>query len=87
MRLGTSLFVIQWLIIDPLYSFLRKNELHQMAQQASNVERLLEVVRRSLGVMCKQWSDAMRVYHDKFNALSTLIVDHGTVRKIKANQL
>lgn len=55
----------------------RKNELHQVAQQASNVEHLIEVIRKSIGIMSKQWSDAMHVYHEKFNALSTLIIDHG----------
>ncbi|GFP97378.1 anaphase-promoting complex subunit 4 [Phtheirospermum japonicum] len=54
-----------------------KNELHQVAKQASNVEHLIEIIRRSVGVMSKQWSDAMHVYHEKFNALSTLITDHG----------
>ncbi|WJX68120.1 hypothetical protein P8452_52522 [Trifolium repens] len=37
----------------------RKNELHQVAQQASNIEDLTEVVRASLSVMSRQWSDAM----------------------------
>ncbi|CAK7350705.1 unnamed protein product [Dovyalis caffra] len=53
-----------------------KNELHQLAQQASNIEDLTEVIRASLSVMCKQWSDAMRTFHEKFNSLSTLIIDH-----------
>lgn len=55
----------------------RKNELHQVAQQASNIEDLTEVIRTSLSVMCKQWSDAMRTFHEKFDSLSTLIIDHG----------
>ncbi|KAF9614456.1 hypothetical protein IFM89_018692 [Coptis chinensis] len=55
----------------------RKNELHQVAQQASNIEDLIEVVRSSLSIMCKQWSDAMHTFHEKFDPLSPLIVDHG----------
>ncbi|KAF7803543.1 anaphase-promoting complex subunit 4 [Senna tora] len=55
----------------------RKNELHQVAQQASNIEDLTEVVRTSLSVMCKQWSDAMHTFREKFNSLSTLIIDYG----------
>lgn len=55
----------------------RKNELHQLAQQASNIEELTEVIRASLSVMIKQWSDAMRTFHEKFASLSTLIIDHG----------
>ncbi|XXG51629.1 hypothetical protein AAC387_Pa03g0156 [Persea americana] len=55
----------------------RKNELHQVAQQASNIEDLMEVVRASLSLMHKQWSDAMHTFHEKFDSLSTLIIDHG----------
>ncbi|TKY59340.1 Anaphase-promoting complex subunit 4 [Spatholobus suberectus] len=55
----------------------RKNELHQVAQQASNVEDLTEVVRTSLSVMCRQWSDAMNTFQEKFSSLSTLIINHG----------
>lgn len=55
----------------------RKNELHQVAQQASNIEDLTEVVRASLSVMSRQWSDAMHTFKEKFNSLSTLITDHG----------
>ncbi|KAG5622681.1 hypothetical protein H5410_007899 [Solanum commersonii] len=55
----------------------RKTELHQVAQQASNIEDLSEVIRTSLSVMSKIWSDAMHTFHEKFNAVSTLIVDHG----------
>ncbi|XP_012572497.1 anaphase-promoting complex subunit 4 isoform X3 [Cicer arietinum] len=55
----------------------RKNELHQVAQQASNIEDLTEVVRASLSVMSRQWSDAMHTYQEKFSSLSTLIMDHG----------
>ncbi|WJX52244.1 hypothetical protein P8452_38375 [Trifolium repens] len=54
----------------------RKNELHQVAQQASNIEDLTEVVRASLSVMSRQWSDAMHAFKEKFNFLSTLITDH-----------
>ncbi|KAG5023282.1 hypothetical protein JHK85_019624 [Glycine max] len=55
----------------------RKNELHQVAQQASNIEDLTEVVRTSLSVMCRQWSDAMNTFQEKFRSLSTLIINHG----------
>lgn len=55
----------------------RKTELHQVAQQASNIEDLSEVIRTSLSVMSKIWSDAMHTFHEKFNAVSTLIADHG----------
>lgn len=55
----------------------RKNELHQVAQQASNIEDLTEVIRASLSVMSKQWADAMHTFHDKFDSLSSLIHDHG----------
>lgn len=58
-------------------NYYRKNELHQVAQQASNIEDLTEVIRASLSVMCKQWSDAMHTFHEKFDSLSTLIIDHG----------
>ncbi|XP_042468947.1 anaphase-promoting complex subunit 4-like [Zingiber officinale] len=55
----------------------RKNELHQVAQQASSIEDLVEVVRASLSVMSKHWSEAMHSFHEKFDPLSSLIVDHG----------
>lgn len=55
----------------------RKNELHQVALQASNIEDLNEVVRTSLSVMAKQWSDAMSTFHEKFDSLSDLIINHG----------
>ncbi|XP_020222654.1 anaphase-promoting complex subunit 4 [Cajanus cajan] len=55
----------------------RKNELHQVAQQASNIEDLIEVVRTSLSVMCRQWSDAMNTFQEKFSSLSSLIINHG----------
>jgi anaphase-promoting complex subunit 4 len=58
----------------------RKNELHQVAQQASNIEDLTEVVRASLSVMSRQWSDAMHTFKEKFNSLSTLITDHGNLK-------
>ena len=55
----------------------RKNELHQIAQQASSIEHLIEVVQASLSAMCKQWSDAMHTFQEKFASLSSLIIDHG----------
>lgn len=51
-----------------------------MAQQASNMEHLIDVIRESLSVMSKQWTDAMHTYHEKFKALSSLITDHGMLR-------
>lgn len=59
------------------FLYLRKNELHQVAQQASNIEDLTEVIRASLTIMCKQWSDAMHTFHEKFDSLFSLIADHG----------
>ncbi|XP_078157741.1 transducin/WD40 repeat-like superfamily protein [Carex rostrata] len=56
----------------------RKNELHQVAQQASNIEDLVEVVRASISVMSKQWADAMSMFNSKFGALASLITDHGS---------
>ncbi|XP_011001129.1 PREDICTED: anaphase-promoting complex subunit 4 [Populus euphratica] len=64
------------LVLDTSIFWKRKSELHQLAQQASNIEDLTEVMRASLSVMCKQWSDAMRTFHEKFDSLSTLIIDH-----------
>ncbi|KAJ6364110.1 hypothetical protein OIU76_029119 [Salix suchowensis] len=64
------------LVLDTSIFSKRKSELHQLAQQASNIEDLTEVIRASLSVMCKQWSDAMRTFHEKFDSLSTLIIDH-----------
>ncbi|XP_061367672.1 anaphase-promoting complex subunit 4 [Gastrolobium bilobum] len=65
------------LALDTSIFWNRKNELHQVAQQASNIEDLTEVVRTSLSVMCRQWSDAMHTFQEKFSSLSTLIIDHG----------
>ncbi|KAL1562715.1 Anaphase-promoting complex subunit 4 [Salvia divinorum] len=74
---GCKLDGLHCLVLDSTMFQKRKNELHQLAQQASNVEHLIEVIRKSIAIMYKQWSDAMHVYHEKFNALSSLIVDHG----------
>lgn len=60
----------------------RKNELHLVAQQASNIEELTEVIQASLSVMSKQWSDAMHTFHEKFDSLSNLIIDHGNATNI-----
>ncbi|XP_031125914.1 anaphase-promoting complex subunit 4 isoform X1 [Ipomoea triloba] len=65
------------LVLDTSIFSKRKNELYQVAQQASNIEDLGEVIRASLSVMSKQWSDAMHTFNEKFNALSSLIIDHG----------
>lgn len=60
------------------HSFHRRNELYQVALQASSIEDLIEVVRASLSVMYKQWSDAMSTFHEKFDSLASLIIDHGS---------
>ncbi|XP_039049767.1 anaphase-promoting complex subunit 4-like isoform X2 [Hibiscus syriacus] len=65
------------LLLDTSIFWKRKNELHQVAQQASNIEDLIEVIRTSLSVMSKQWKDAMHTFHEKFDSLSRLIIDHG----------
>ncbi|KAK7362944.1 hypothetical protein VNO77_05069 [Canavalia gladiata] len=68
---------LQCLALNTAIFWNRKNELHQVAQQASNIEDLTEVVRTSLSVMCRQWSDAMNTFQEKFSSLSTLIINHG----------
>ncbi|KAF4386907.1 hypothetical protein F8388_006862 [Cannabis sativa] len=65
------------LTLDTSIFWKRKNELHQVAQQASNIEELTEVIRASLSIMSKQWSDAMHTFHEKFDSISDLIVSHG----------
>ncbi|KAK8967774.1 Anaphase-promoting complex subunit 4 [Platanthera guangdongensis] len=55
----------------------RKNELHQVAQQASNIDHLIEVIRESILLMSKQWASAMNSYNEKFSLLSSLIISHG----------
>ncbi|XVF40588.1 hypothetical protein PTKIN_Ptkin01aG0126000 [Pterospermum kingtungense] len=65
------------LLLDTSIFWKRKNELHQVAQQASNIEDLIEVIRTSLSVMSKQWSDAIHSFRQKFDSLSSLIIDHG----------
>ncbi|XP_020676578.1 anaphase-promoting complex subunit 4 isoform X1 [Dendrobium catenatum] len=55
----------------------RKNELHQVAQQASNIDHLIEVIRESLSLMSKQWFSAMNSFNEKFSLLSSLIISHG----------
>ncbi|XP_022949706.1 anaphase-promoting complex subunit 4 [Cucurbita moschata] len=65
------------LVLDTSIFRKRKSELHQVAQQASNIWELTEVIRASLSVMSKQWSDAMHTFREKFDSLSTLIINHG----------
>ncbi|KAL9236721.1 hypothetical protein vseg_011357 [Gypsophila vaccaria] len=65
------------LVLDTSIFQRRKKELHQVAQQASNIEDLTEVIRASFSIMFKQWCDAMQTFHDKFHSLSTLIVSNG----------
>ncbi|KAJ3695373.1 hypothetical protein LUZ60_000750 [Juncus effusus] len=75
--LDANPFGFHCLHLDTSIFLNRKNELHQVAQQASNIEDLLQVIRSSLSVMLKQWSDFMNSFGSKFNALSDLIVQHG----------
>ncbi|XP_062220513.1 anaphase-promoting complex subunit 4 isoform X2 [Phragmites australis] len=63
--------------LDSSIFFNRKNELHQVSQQASSIQDLVEVVRASISLMSKQWSSAMNLFHEKFSALPSLIVAHG----------
>ncbi|PON41280.1 Anaphase-promoting complex subunit [Trema orientale] len=42
-----------------------------------NMEEMTGVIRASLSIMSKQWSDAMHTFHEKFDSLSNLIVRHG----------
>lgn len=65
------------LVLDTSIFSKRKDELYQVALQASNIEDLTEVIRESLTVMCKQWTDATHTFREKFDSLSTLIVDNG----------
>ncbi|XP_073010500.1 anaphase-promoting complex subunit 4 isoform X1 [Typha latifolia] len=65
------------LLLDTSIFLNRKNELHQVAQQASSIEDLIEVARASMSIMSKQWADAMNSFREKFSSLSSLIVDHG----------
>ncbi|KAK1291453.1 Anaphase-promoting complex subunit 4 [Acorus calamus] len=74
---NVSLVGLHCLLLDTSIFHKRKNELHQVAQQASNIEDLFEVVRASLSVMHKQWCDALHIFHEKFGPLSSLIIDHG----------
>ncbi|KAH7545917.1 hypothetical protein FEM48_Zijuj01G0145100 [Ziziphus jujuba var. spinosa] len=74
---GHGLHGLHCLVLDTSIFWKRKNELHLVAQQASNIEELTEVIRASLSVMSKQWSDAMNTFHEKFDSLSNLIIDHG----------
>ncbi|KAK9267431.1 hypothetical protein L1049_009857 [Liquidambar formosana] len=74
---GHGLLGLHCLVLDTSIFWKRKNELHQVAQQASNIEDLTEVIRASLSIMYKQWSDAMHTFREKFNSLSSLIIDHG----------
>ncbi|KAJ0016887.1 hypothetical protein Pint_10737 [Pistacia integerrima] len=74
---GHDMHGLHSLVLNSSIFSKRKNELHQMAQQASNIEDLMEVIRASLTIMCKQWSDAMHTFHEKFDSLPTLIVDNG----------
>lgn len=74
---GDDLHGFHCLTLDTSIFYKRRNELHQVAQQASNIEDLTEVIRASLSVMSKQWSDAMHTFHDKFDSLSNLIHVNG----------
>ncbi|TVU28877.1 hypothetical protein EJB05_20413 [Eragrostis curvula] len=73
---GTSVG-LHCLHLDTSIFFSRKNELHQVSQQASSIQDLVEVVRASVCLMSKQWSSAMNLFHEKFSALPSLIAAHG----------
>ncbi|KAF3451562.1 hypothetical protein FNV43_RR07657 [Rhamnella rubrinervis] len=74
---GHGMHGLHCLVLDTSVFSKRKHELHLVAQQASNIEELTEVIRASLSVMSKQWSDAMHTFREKFDSLSNLIIDHG----------
>ncbi|KAL5208125.1 hypothetical protein ABZP36_032560 [Zizania latifolia] len=63
--------------LDTSIFFNRKNELHQVSQQASSIQDLVEVVRASISMMAKQWSSAMNLFNEKFSILPSLIAAHG----------
>ncbi|CAN6253025.1 unnamed protein product [Urochloa humidicola] len=65
------------LYLDTSIFFNRKNELHQVSQQASSIQDLVEVVRASISLISKQWSNAMNLFREKFSALPSLIGAHG----------
>lgn len=50
-----------------------------MSQQASSIQDLVEVVRASISLISKQWSNAMNLFHEKFSALPNLIAAHGMI--------
>ncbi|GAB4831295.1 Anaphase-promoting complex subunit 4 [Ancistrocladus abbreviatus] len=74
---GPGVMGLHCLVMDTSIFLKRKNELYQVAKQASNIEDLIEIIRASLSVMSKQWGDAMHIFHEKFDSLSTLIASHG----------
>lgn len=63
--------------------FHRRKELRQVALQASSVEELLEVVEATVGVMHKQWNEAISSFQEKFRLLSGLLLEHGKIHQIK----
>ncbi|KAG0535189.1 hypothetical protein BDA96_04G344800 [Sorghum bicolor] len=65
------------LYLDTSIFFNRKNELHQVSQQASSIQDLVEVVRASVSLISKQWSNAMGLFRVQFSALPNLISAHG----------
>ncbi|GJM87250.1 hypothetical protein PR202_ga03186 [Eleusine coracana subsp. coracana] len=74
---STTSVGLHCLHLDTSIFFNRKNELHQVSQQASSIQDLVEVVRASISLISKQWSSAMKLFHEKFSALPSLIVAHG----------
>lgn len=48
-----------------------------MSQQASSIQDLVEVVRASVSLISKQWSNAMGLFRVQFSALPNLISAHG----------
>ncbi|PON53088.1 Anaphase-promoting complex subunit, partial [Parasponia andersonii] len=74
---GRGMHGLHCLVLVTSIFWKRKNELHQVVKQASNIEEMTEVIRVSLSVMSKQWSNAMHTFLEKFDSLSNLIVRHG----------
>ncbi|XP_024536652.1 anaphase-promoting complex subunit 4-like [Selaginella moellendorffii] len=57
----------------------RRNEIRQVALQASSIEELLEVLQTTLTVMRRHWVDAMSAFADKFSAFQSLLRENGSL--------
>ncbi|KAI6668799.1 hypothetical protein NL676_007155 [Syzygium grande] len=76
-KVGDSMHGFHCLVLDTSIFQNRKNELHQVAQQASNIKIYFMSSGHLYRVMHKRWADAMNIFHEKFDLLSNLISDHG----------